>query len=99
MSSNPNLSAKIPLALRREIRLAVGAHERMPIVISGLGAPRFEGESYHWVTPGTGRRIYHPGAYAKHCRRPGSDPVYVASTRRLVVGVDWVIARLAGVSL
>lgn len=58
-------------------------------VIPGIAlAPRTVGESWHYETR-TGLRIYHPSAYAK---RGWSSMVYCASTRRVVVGEQWVSA-------
>lgn len=56
-------------------------------IVPGVAvAPRSVGESYHYVTK-TGIRIYHPSAYS---RRGWSSMVYVASTRRVIVGEQWV---------
>ena len=56
-------------------------------VIPGIAlAPRTVGESYYWETKG-GRRIWHHSAYAK---RGWSNIVYVHSTRRVIVGQDWI---------
>jgi hypothetical protein len=56
-------------------------------IIRGVAvAPRTVGESYHYTTQ-TGMPIYHPSAY----RRCGwSSMVYVPSTRRVMVGEQWL---------
>ncbi len=56
-------------------------------VIPGIAlAPRSVGDSWHYETRG-GKRIYHPGAYS---RRGWSSMCYVASTRRVLVGEQWI---------
>jgi hypothetical protein len=73
------------LAMRRLVRAAVGAHCSMPVeLVPGDAAPQIVGESHHYVTPG-GKPVRWPSAY----RRAWGKPIYVASTRRVVVGVEW----------
>ena len=56
-------------------------------IIPGIAlAPRSVGESYHYETL-SGSRIWHPSAYSK---RGWSNMRYVASTRRVIVGSDWL---------
>lgn len=56
-------------------------------IVPGVAvAPRTVGESYHYETRG-GARIWHPSAYRA---RGWSNAVYVASTRRVIVGEQWV---------
>lgn len=58
-------------------------------IIPGIAlAPRTVGESYHYETK-TGLRIWHPSAYSK---RGWSSMVYCHSTRRVIVGEDWLRA-------
>jgi hypothetical protein len=77
--------------LSRLVRAHCGAASSRPIVVvPGRGAPRKCGEGCRFETPG-GRPVYHPSAY----RRAYGRPVYVASTRRVEVGAQWVARRLA----
>ena len=60
-------------------------------VIPGIAlAPRTVGRSYHWVTP-SGNPCPYPSAYRAHFGRP----VYIASTRRVIVGETWLQAAAA----
>ena len=59
---------------------------RIEIVPGIAMAPRTVGESYHYETR-TGKRIWHPSAYSK---RGWSSMVYCHSTRRVIVGADWL---------
>lgn len=59
---------------------------RIQIVPGVAVAPRTVGESYHYETK-AGIRIWHPSAYSK---RGWSSMVYCASTRRVIVGEQWV---------
>jgi len=73
-----------------DIRRYVGCRrgDSVAIVLSDDdSAPAMAGESYHYETLG-GRRIWHPSAYS---RRGWSNMRYVGSTRRLVVGEEWII--------
>jgi hypothetical protein len=56
-------------------------------VVPGIAlAPASIGESWHYETKG-GRRIWHPGAYS---RKGFGNMVYCASSRRVIVGSDWI---------
>ena len=56
-------------------------------ILPGIAfAPRSVGESWHYETRG-GTLIRHPNAYAK---RGWSNMVYVRSTRRIIVGEEWI---------
>jgi len=56
-------------------------------IIPGVAvAPRTVGQSWHYETRG-GSMIYHPGAYSK---TGWSNMVYCHSTRRVIVGEQWV---------
>ena len=55
-------------------------------IIPGVAvAPRTVGRSYYWTTP-SGNPCPYPSAYRAHFGRP----VYHASTRRVIVGEQWV---------
>jgi hypothetical protein len=55
-------------------------------VIPGIAlAPRTVGQSYYWTTPSGKTIVHHPSAY----RWP---TWYHASTRRIIVGEQWVAA-------
>lgn len=56
------------------------------ILVPGSEEPHIEGMGSHYVTRG-GRRIWHPTAYAK---TGFGNMIYVASTRRIEVGADWI---------
>lgn len=80
------------LPIRRIARAAAGAHNTCPVlVVDGSAAPALAGESYHWVTPGA--PVRYPNAY----RRAWGKPVYVASTLRVEVGLEWLAT--AGVEI
>ena len=51
----------------------------------GKAFPRWAGSSYHFENK-SGDRIWHPNAY----RRAWGKPIYVASTRHIIVGKEWV---------
>src|SRR5271165_6172658 len=53
--------------------------------VDGMTKPHFVGESYSFQTK-TGKPVRHPNAY----RRAWGKPVYIASTRRIIVGRDWI---------
>lgn len=56
-------------------------------IVPGVAvAPRTVGESWHYETR-SGLRIYHPAAYSQ---KGWSSMVYVASTRRVIVGEQWL---------
>lgn len=65
---------------------------RIQVVPGVAVAPRTVGESYHYQTR-SGTRISHPSAYSK---RGWSSMVYVASTRRVIVGEQWVSGGAVG---
>ncbi len=74
--------------MSRVVRDAVdGRGKSCPIyTVPGFAAPRVEGKSYHWTTPG-GRPVYHPSAYA----RAFGKAVYHGSTLQIVVGAGWML--------
>jgi len=76
---------------RRIVRSAANAsRNNLPVeVIAGCAAPEERGHSWHYETRG-GTRISHPSAYAKF---GWSNMVYVCSTRRVEVGIDWLVAN------
>jgi hypothetical protein len=76
------------LQRRSILRSAAESQANIQIeVIPGIAlAPRTVGESYHYETK-SGSRIWHPSAYSK---RGWSSMVYVASTRRVIVGEQWI---------
>lgn len=83
------LNDKSMIVARRQARQAVSAHANCRIeVVAGDTAPRLAGQGWHYQTKG-GRRIDHPSAYS---RKGWSSMVYVASTRRVVVGSEWLAA-------
>lgn len=83
------LNAKSLIVARRAARRAVSAPANCRIeVVAGDAAPTLAGEGWHWSTKG-GRRINFPSAYS---RKGYSNMVYVASTRRVVVGSEWLAA-------
>jgi hypothetical protein len=62
------------------------SYSAAPIVIEdGKSPPRWAGSSYHFENK-SGDYIRHPNAY----RRVWGKPIYIASTRHIVVGKDWV---------
>jgi hypothetical protein len=73
----------------RAARLAVAAHNGMPVVVvEGDSAPRVRGDGYHYTTR-SGAAVDHPGAYA---RVGWSSLVYHPSTRHVAVGAGWTPA-------
>jgi hypothetical protein len=53
-------------------------------VVPGIAlAPRTVGQSYYWTTPSGRTIVHHPQAY-------GYRTLYHASTRRVIVGEQWV---------
>ena len=58
------------------------------VVVDGNRPPTREGTGYYWVTP-NGNVCHHPRAY----RRAFGRPIYCASTARVEVGRQWLIAR------
>lgn len=94
--SNVTTTIKHPTHLRTGLDLTHAARfaravvdregDSAPIeIVAGDTAPRAAGRSYYWTTPG-GKAIQYPNAY----RWP---KVYHASSRRIEVGVDWLVAR------
>lgn len=83
------LNDKSLMVARRAARQAVNAPGNCRIqVVDGAAAPTLAGEGWHWSTKG-GKRIDHPSAYS---RKGWGNMVYVASTRRVVVGREWLAA-------
>lgn len=60
------------------------------VIIGGNQQPILTGEGFSWKTRG-GRTIYHPNSYAK---RGWSNMVYSPSTRRVEVGIEWLVQSL-----
>lgn len=57
-----------------------------PIMVEdGNSPPRWAGSSFHYENK-SGDYIYHPNAY----RRAWGKPIYIASTRHIVVGSKWI---------
>ena len=84
------VSNMISRRIRRAVLKSAGetqANIQIEVIPGVAVAPRTVGETYHYVTPG-GRPVYHPNAY----RRAWGKPVYVASTRRVIVGEQWLAA-------
>lgn len=50
------------------------------------------GRSYYWTTPSGKTEVRHPSAY-------GWPTLYHASTRRVVVGADWITAPVVNLSM
>jgi hypothetical protein len=73
------------LAGRRAVRAFAGVKQaNLPVdVVPGAVAPHFAGETYYHTTPSGNTRINYPSAY----RWP---MWYHASTRRVVVGAEWL---------
>jgi len=62
------------------------SYSAAPIVIEdGKTRPHWEGDSSHYENK-SGDLIRHPNAY----RKAWGKPIYIASTRHIVVGKDWV---------
>lgn len=59
---------------------------RIEVVHGVAVAPRTVGQSWHYTTR-TGQLIYHPASYSL---RGWSSMVYHASTRRVIVGEQWL---------
>lgn len=76
---------------RRIARQFCSAHNSMPIeLVEGNAAPRIEGRGYYWTTP-NGTLCLHPNAY----RAAYGRPEYHCTTRRVVVGRDWLRVAVA----
>lgn len=85
MTTNVSISRTQRRAI---LRSAAESQKNIRIeVIPGVAvAPRSVGQTWHYETR-TGLRIWHPSAYAK---RGWSSMVYCASSRRVIVGEQWV---------
>jgi hypothetical protein len=73
-------------------RKELGAGNSVPVYVEdkSLKPPEYGGRSYHWETNG-GRTIWHPSAYSK---KGWSNMKYVASTRHILVGKDWLVKKV-----
>lgn len=57
-----------------------------PILIEdGKSSPHWKGNSFHYENK-SGERIIYPNVY----RRAWGKPIYIASTRHIVVGKEWL---------
>lgn len=65
------------------LRSANASHIKIEIIPGIALAPREVGRSYYWTTPSGKTIVHHPNAY----RWP---TWYHASTRRVIVGSDWI---------
>jgi hypothetical protein len=84
-----NINPRHALQYRSWLRLQAQAASHLPIaVVDGEASPVVVGESAQWTTPG-GSPVRYPNAY----RRAWGKPVYHCSTRRVVVGRQWLTAR------
>lgn len=73
---------------RRVIRDLAGVPSHYPVVVDpSEDLPKVAGVGYRHETP-SGELVRHPNAY----RQAFGKPVYVASTRRVVVGVEFARA-------
>lgn len=73
-------------AQRKAARIAAGLHPRdtRPVdVVPGDRRPREEGESYYFTTPSGKTRVRYPNAYKW-------PTMYWPSTRRVIVGQEWL---------
>lgn len=65
--------------------LGLNRYNRCPIeLVKGDCAPHFEGKRGHWTTPSGKTIVHYPNAY-KYTK------VYHRSTRKIVVGEQWVL--------
>jgi hypothetical protein len=69
------------LALRKER----GSSSAPIVVEDSSAAPYWVGDSFHYENK-SGDRIRYPNAY----RRAWGKPIYVKSTRRIMVGKEWL---------
>jgi hypothetical protein len=86
------MTARNALVIRRYVRRAagLGSHDTCPVEYTDSDdAPHVEGQSYHYVTPG-GAPVRYPNAY----RRAWGKPVYVPSSRRVLVGLGWLLRQV-----
>lgn len=74
-------------SLRRLLRRLAGqSGSRLPIeIVDGESEPQVVGECQHWRNA-RGDTIRFPNAYRKFGR-----PIYIASTKRITVGSDWLV--------
>ncbi len=67
-------------------RVAKADHNRVPVtVVYGWMRPKQVGYGGYWETP-AGNICHYPHAYQKAC----GNPVYIASTRQIIVGQHWI---------
>jgi hypothetical protein len=91
--SGPCVDERRALRLIVERRYARSYRNVHVVVVDGTRLPRLDGNRGHYETK-TGIVIRHPGAYS---RKGWSSMIYVASTRRIEVGREWLVAwRLRG---
>jgi hypothetical protein len=84
--------ARFGRRLAREACGELNKHDSVPvIVVPGDRPPTHEGEPCCWRSKRTGELVWDHRRYW----RGGGWPVYHPSTRRVVVGRDWLAARLA----
>ena len=82
-------SQKLSRRIRRAVLQSAGETQtniQIQIIPGVAAAPRSVGHSWHYTTR-TGIPISHPSAYSK---RGWSSMVYHASTRRVIVGEQWL---------
>lgn len=80
------------LEIKRAIRKLAG-YPKSSIFVDiedGARQPQLVGQSFHYETRG-GNMIYYPSAYSK---KGFSNMVYVPSTRRISVGIDFISTML-----
>lgn len=84
-----NVNARRAREYRSWVRRQVNAPSHVQIcVVPGSAAPALLGHFGHYTTR-SGKPVRHPNAY----RRAWGKPVYHASTIRVEVGSDWLVAR------
>lgn len=82
---------RLRMKARKRIRQELGSTGNQPIVVvDGDSPPEEAGEGWYYMTAG-GTRIRHPSAYSKV---GWSNMRYNHSTKRIVVGINWVRANL-----
>lgn len=83
----------LTLTQRRMVRAYATNQTNIRIeVVPGNVAPHLAGRSYYWTTPSGKTEVHHPMAY----RWP---TWYHASTRRVVVGEQWLAAPVMTLSM
>lgn len=84
-------NVNLTIEARRIARNAANAsRNNLPVVVvDGSTEPVETGRSFRFETHG-GAIISHPSAYAK---KGWSNMVYRCSTRRVEVGIDWLLAN------